>query len=255
MKKVLIWHTYDLLPKGGPSGYLYNIKKYCKKNNISNIVFLDELVDIKIFNKRNIFDKLINKLIKVFYFLNDKDNLKTFNLDLFIKGILDKNRLKLNIKKLDLSQYDYIHFHTTYELTKYFFLLKNLNFNGKIILTTHSPKPLFREIIEDWNNLKLEELPNNVVKELEKIDIFAYENADILIYPDINALEPYQKWNYYSKLISKNIKFIPTGINPEIIKIGSSKEDIRGKYNIPNDSIVISYVGRHNYVKGYDLLK
>jgi len=34
-----------------------------------------------------------------------------------------------------------------------------------------------------------------------------------------------------------------------------SREQIREKYNIPNDAFVVSYVGRHNHVKGYDLLQ
>ena len=44
-----------------------------------------------------------------------------------------------------------------------------------------------------------------------------------------------------------------TGINDCFAK--QTRTDIRSKYGIPEDSFVFVYVGRHNELKGYDLLK
>jgi glycosyltransferase involved in cell wall biosynthesis len=251
MKKVLIWHIYELKPVGGPSGYLFNIQNYVKKHNIGNIIFLSDIVDINKFKinakDKNLCLKIFNKfLIKIF-----KNNI--LKLYLFIKEILDSNIEKYQIN-IDFTNYDYIYFHTTYELTKYYKFLKKENFNGKIILTTHTPKPTFVEIVEDWYNLKINKIPISILRKIEEIDYFAMTHADILLYPDRYALEPYKKWNKFNEIETKcKFKFIPTGINPIIVK--KEKDLILKKYNIPPDSFIISYIGRHNKTKGYDLLK
>ena len=44
-----------------------------------------------------------------------------------------------------------------------------------------------------------------------------------------------------------------TGTAPKSALV--TKEEMRKKYGIPQDAFVISYVGRHNEIKGYDALK
>ena len=51
----------------------------------------------------------------------------------------------------------------------------------------------------------------------------------------------------------KKIFYLPTGIYSRIANI--SVREIREKYKIPDDAFVVSYVGRHNTIKGYDILK
>lgn len=252
MKKVLIWHTYNLKPTGGPSGYLYNIKQYIRHNKIENIFFLSDIIDINNLKETTKKDyiflkKIFNRFLKLF-----KNN-NTLNINHFIKTIL-YNEINYNSININFNEFDFIHFHTTYELTKYSSLLEEKKFNGKIILTTHTPKPTYMEIIEDWNNLEIDKIPVKILDQLKGIDLFAFNKADILLFPDKSALEPYKKWDCFRDIEAKsNFKFIPTGINP--ISIREEKDSILKKYNIPNESFIISYVGRHNKTKGFDLLK
>lgn len=249
MKKVLIWNTYELKPTGGPSGYLYNIRQHAIHNKIENIVFLSDIIDIKDL-KESRYDYFIFKVVKKIWGLFKKNN--SLNVLLFIKIISSKKQYqKINI---ELNCFDYIHFHTSYEFTKYIDFLKEKDFSGKTILTTHTPKPTYLEIIEDWNHLKVSDIPEKTLNLLKKVDFFAFDKADILLFPDRFALEPYKTWNDFNKIeTKKNFQFIPTGINP--VNFKEKKDSILKKYNIPNESFIISYVGRHNETKGFDLLK
>lgn len=249
MKKVLIWNTYELKSTGGPAGYLYNIQQYIKNSKIENIVFLSDIIDIKDL-KETKYDYLLFKVFNKIWRLFQKDN--SLNILYFIKKVLSKKEYKkINI---NLNKFDFIHFHTSYELTKYLEFLKEKNFNGKTILTTHTPKPTYLEIIEDWNHLKVNNIPNTILNQLKEIDNFSFNKADILLFPDRTALEPYTVWDDFTKIETKQkLRFIPTGINPVSFK--ECKDSILAKYNIPNGSFVISYVGRHNETKGFDLLK
>lgn len=249
MKKVLIWNTYELKPTGGPAGYLFNIQQYARNNKIGNIVFLSDLIDIKDLKEKK-YDYFFFKVLKKICGLFQKNN--SLNILQFIKTVVSQKQYqKINI---NLNDFDFIHFHTSYEFTKYLGYLQIKGFKGKTILTTHTPKPTYLEIIEDWNHLSVDDIPNKTLKKLKEIDYFAFDTADILLFPDRSALEPYKIWDNFNKIeIKENFKFIPTGINP--VSFREEKDSILNKYNIPNGSFVISYVGRHNETKGFDLLK
>jgi len=249
VKKVLIWNTYELKPTGGPAGYLYNIQQYSKKNKIESIVFLSDIIDIKVLQEGK---------YKIFFFKVFKKIYESFqnNSSLGVLNFIKKVKSKKEYQKIDvdINDFDFIHFHTSYEFTKYIGYLQENNFNGKTILTTHTPKPTYLEIIEDWNRLKVNNISDTTLNKLKEIDNFAFNEADILLFPDKTALEPYKVWDNFTKIeTKKNWRFIPTGIN--LVNFKEHKESILEKYNIPAGSFIISYVGRHNETKGFDLLK
>ena len=248
MKKVLIWNTFELKPTGGPSGYLYNLKNFVVANKIHHIIFLSDITDI---NKLKI-SKYSYFIMKFFKKILDLLNIQnSINISIFIKDISNETH---NIPKISLDEFDYVHFHTTFEFVKYSKLLHELGFNGKTILTTHTPKPTYLEIIEDWNNLEIENVSTKLINQLKKIDSIAFNRADILLYPDKTALEPYFIWDEFNTLAKKNnYQFIPTGIN--LVCYSKTKDLLLKEYDIPKGSFIISYVGRHNETKGFDLLK
>lgn len=70
-------------------------------------------------------------------------------------------------------------------------------------------------------------------------------------------MEPYEKDIVVKKILKKKlnekrIKFLLTGI--EYKEIQRDEEYFYKKYNIPKGSIVVTYIGRHNEIKGYDIL-
>ena len=247
MKELIYFNKRDLKPTGGPRGYLYNLNEQIIKNNNENIEFLDYEMSSK---KKKIF-KFIEKLPKG---LNKKANL--YLKHRYAKNVInnvfgDKERKTT----VDLNKYDIIHFHDTYSMYMVKDSLKE--YKGKVLITSHCPKPCHREIREDHI---LHEDYLKYKKDYDKLDIideYAFNRADYIVFPCEEAEEPYfNQWDKYKEIKKKNKKkyrYILTGTKKCITK--ETKEEIRKKYNIPNDAFLISYVGRHNEVKGYDDLK
>ena len=146
-----------------------------------------------------------------------------------------------------------MHFHSTQEM---FLERKNLeNFKGIVVLTSHSPKVAYKEIIEDIITKKEYVKYKSLFDKMEKVDEYAFKRADYIIFPCQGAEEPYyHSWSKYSMLRNElKIKYVPTGILPVTCK--ESKVEIRKKLGIPENAIVLTFVGRHNEVKGYDILQ
>ena len=244
MKLLIYKEINELKPTGGPNGYLYNLN--CGLSDIKSDLQIEFLpssnVMIETKKKRKWVPNFIRKIHQSS--LNKKwaNNLKKQYLEEF-----DNNC------NVDFDGYDLVHFHSTFDLYN---ARKNLeNFKGKVLLTSHSPKPAYLEYIDALSDKKIKNIDEFMA--LSKIDEFAFNRADYIIFPCEEAEEPYyNQWDKYKEIHEKNknkYRYILSGIKGCTAKI--SKEEIRKKYNIPESAFLLSYVGRHNEVKGYDVLK
>ena len=245
MKKLLIYEPKNKLKStGGPEGYLYNLNLGLEKidNQDVQIYFLEDNLNpvSKLKEKINHFPNFLVGILKIF-----------FGLKLF----LDMKKGKLANKEIDFNNYDFIHFHYTFDLYKNRNKLKT--FQGKIILTSHSPKPYYLEYIDKVYVLVKTKLVYRILRCFEKVDRYAFQRADYIFFPCEEAEEPYIKnWEFYRQFRanhSDKYRYVLTGISEK--KAVLSNEAVRKKYQIPLDAFVITYVGRHNEVKGYNDLK
>lgn len=271
MKKVLIWDNFELKNNGGPSGYLYNIHEYLKVNPSSQIVFLSDLLskynskkDIivnkqsnnhssieqtnKNIEKKHILSRIFHKLRELkrhaFYYFNcQKKNVYDFCVNQFEAGI---QRLPQNI---NINEYDFVHIHFVTQVIS--FRLVYPDYTGKLILTSHCPCPYIDEILtsmDSWFRLfRLRAL---------KKECQAYQQADYLLFPCKGAREPYEKENRIKKIFRSNENkfiYVPTSI----LDLKNNTENIQkiSTFGIPDSAFVIGYFGRHNIIKGYDILK
>lgn len=240
--KVLIYiEESQLRPVGGHLGYNYNLHKEVLKHNDTEIEYLKV-------------DKGYQSLKKKTNIDNWKHFRKTGrSLKLFIKHFLLEYGKRHNAI-VDIYQYDMVHFHSTLDMYQVRDSLKE--YKGKVILTSHSPTLLSKEIYDSLRNVDKAVL-SFLYKKLIHIDEYAFNRADYFIFPCREAEEPYiHAWERFENL--KELKkdrffYIPTGIPPCNAKI--QREKIISKYHIPNDSFILCYVGRHNEIKGYDILK
>ena len=245
MKRILIFYKKSSLkPIGGPSGYLYSLMEGLREINpgIQIDLLEDENSYLTIKKKNNVVKRLI------------RENLEKFYLE------YERHRRVLYIlcgkyeKRLDLSNYAAVHFHTTMDM----FIMRDTlkEYHGQVILTSHSPEPLSMEMIADIHPL-FKIVYGGKYKELIDMDRYAFRRADYIVFPNMYADEPYaMKWREYCALKEykkSQYKYVLTGTIPA--KVYQSKEAIRKRYGIPQDAFVISYVGRHNVVKGFDQLK
>lgn len=235
MKILIFLEENKLSPRGGPYGVGYYYYCESKKRN-DNIIDFIHTPSLSQKNKKFIPFFLI-KIIRS------------------IRKIINTNKFfhkKNSSQVINFNDYDVIHFNTTLHLYEQRYNLKN--YDGIVVLSSHSPMPYFREVLDEMNLFERFFIFNSK-KKYEELDRFSFEKADYLIFPCIEAEEPYyNNWNYYEKIHNeKKYKYVPTGI--QVAKAKYSKNEIREKLNIDKDKFIVSFVGRHNKVKGYDLLK
>jgi glycosyltransferase involved in cell wall biosynthesis len=155
---------------------------------------------------------------------------------------------------VDFNDYDIVHFHSTLDMYNVRDSLKK--FDGKVILTSHSPELKSKEAYENRSDFEKKYL-KFIYNKLIRMDEYAFERADYFVFPCEEAEEPYyHTWDKFERIKEKKrdkFRYIPTGIVGSKPKV--SREKIRNIYGIPQDAFLICYVGRHSEIKGYDILK
>lgn len=243
MKKILIYKkSSELVATGGPAGYLYNLREGLNKYSDLDIQ-IDFIKDENIRKNTRIKKRTGVKIID--------DIMGGIYHRISYKRLLD-DKFKHTGEEELINKYDIIHFHSPYGMYSVRDTISN--YEGKILLTCHTPVPFYQEVISKFTKIdKL--LMGKYISQISKIDQFAFERADCLVFPCKYSDESYLKlWPSY-KYIKKNkeYRYILTGIKK--CDYGVEKNIIRKKYGIPEEAFVFCYVGRHNEVKGYDDLK
>lgn len=232
MKALIYFPENKMAPKGGPAGYLYNLVHELKKNSDSYEVLpaSESLSD----NKK-IRDAIPKRI---------KDIRRAWR---FTKLYQKKTKPSVN-----LNEYDVVHFHSTEDL--YYCREALEEYKGTVVLTSHSPCVYHQELLGRLNPLDVK-LFKKKLKSLEQLDMYAFNRADKIIFPCEEAEEPYyHTWEQYKNIRQKDkYYYVPTGIKGCHGKV--SRAEIRKQYGIPEDAFVVSYVGRHNAIKGYEDLK
>ena len=252
MHKILIWDlNINLLNTGGPAGYLYNIHEFLKNREELGkaIFFLKDILEIK-----NVDSRFKSQHSKINRILGMLDCLSIIGFWRFFRAykkwfVIDTNE---QIANLDLSQYDAIHFHRSTDLCAAIDLLKD--YKGKVLLTSHSPQPLSYEMLDNIpfgkRILCYLFLDKMLLSELK-----AWNRADYLVFPVEGAIEPYfvePKMKAYLESHYDKIKYCPSAILDEK---ECARYGLREKLNVPENVFLVSYIGRHTAVKGYDQLK
>ena len=244
MKKVLIYlNENSLAPTGGSIGYNYTLKKGLQE--IDN-----EGIEIEYLQGKEVSADINNRV----------KNVKAAGLKKLItisKSVVKKGLMMYGPShkaKVDLSIYDAVHFNRTIDL--YWAKDSLRDYKGKEILTLHSPTMPCKQMISMLTNFEKKYMKWFYAK-LPDIDNYAINRADNIIIACEEAEEPYyHEWPGYAEFHEKNkhkYVYMTTGTAPKSALV--TKEEMRKKYGMPQDAFVISYVGRHNEIKGYDALK
>lgn len=257
MKKILIWdYEIPLKDSGGPSGYLNNIYNYIQTYHpTDSIYFLSDLIestksepDVNIIKEKGhkSMKKYLGRLIpqslkKIVPFIKHISSWKPYD---FLP------RLK---PTFDYRDFDIIHFHISYHLYVFNDVLRKENRNCLFLLTTHCPQPLAHELVEGMSPWKW--LANYIRPKLEKKESLAWNHANYIIFPVPESIDVYKSNPYLKDYIEKKgskFRFCATGISENYHK---KHLDIRTMLNIPKDAFIVSYIGRHNEIKGFSELK
>lgn len=236
VRELIYWPVNHLKPQGGPSGYLCCLKRG-----------LDEI------------KAEIDYLPKI----GNNDN-KGRGASVFRNCVwmADLHRmLKLgnlahceSSPQVNINSYGLIHFHSTQDLFEARKWLKT--YDGLVVLTSHTPcAPHVEKLNWFWGEKAKRAARKRLYEPLRKIDEFAFSRADAVIFPCKEAEEPYRHtWDGYERAVEKTPRYyVPTGTIPCVAKV--SREAVRARLGVPQEAKVVSYVGRHNDVKGYGDLK
>lgn len=243
--KVLVYLPEEkLAPKGGPLAVGYYYFEEMKRRGDTflefNHVDVREEENRKKNQKRGKFlPKCLNEWQRIFR--------RILRWNKFLNG-------KVFAPERDFSEYDIIHFHETRDM---YLERENLkNYRGIVVYQSHSPLPWGQEQYRDLPKIYEMCLPG-MKEKFEIMDRYCFERADYIVFPCPEAEEPYfDNWPFYKTFKKHNTdkyRYVLTGIMPSFAK--ESRESVLQKYNVPTDEFVMCYVGRHNSVKGYDLLK
>ncbi len=239
MSVLIYLNKNALAPIGGPIGVGYNIEKEIKDKNIENIHFLDR--------------KHIAKSSKWYKNLFPYKMMKYIKRNLYYKKLLDNPSEEVEDVNY-LNDFEAIHFHDSVDLFKCRKALSK--YKGKVILTTHSPVPRHLEIEQEIITTFEKGVFKKTYSRLGEIDEYAFAHADYIIFPCPEAEESYyNNWSKYGDIIScrkETMRYVETGIIPAVAK--NSRAEIRKELNVGEDEFLVSYVGRHNQVKGFDKL-
>jgi glycosyltransferase involved in cell wall biosynthesis len=257
-KKVLIFYPLIKERAGGPATYLYNLKQFVNNNNLNDkIFFLSDYIIQQSNCKRNSWKKYLKQYIKIIlnYFPFFYNKIKIFRINMLIfRHLLETRKGGSSFPLPDdfsINNYDYIHFHSSFDICLYRKMLNG--FKGKTILTSHMPEAPHLEFIHGMG-ININDVWNINIKYFYEFENMAFGIPDFIIFPCQEAIEPYYNtFPPFKKIIAKHkVRYVPTGIISAQYK--TAKENIRIRYKIPKDEIVLCYVGRHNSIKGYDIL-
>lgn len=248
MSKILVWNTFPLQNSGGPSGYNFNVRTYVKENNITDIIFLSDLIDItnvhtnpsiKVNNHpANIISKLYNVLRYRWGLLYN-----------FIYGSYNEPFEGIP-EGFSIDEFDYVHVHFSMHANR---IKKTFpNYQGRVIITSHQPCSTVDEILDmtHYPFLKFFRHLGHLA------EAKAYDAADYIMFPCRQAREPYEKVSALKESFKRNEKkffYVPSSILD--IEIDENKIQKFSELSIPCDAFVITYFGRHTPIKGYDILK
>ena len=263
MLKHLLYYDWHLdIRAGGPPGYLANLRYGLDRiPNPNN--FEIELWAIKKQsenNKKSKWKEFVNnhrllKYLSVNYFSKSK---KRWFKDYvcFLRNIDNQYIQDEVIKKIKTEDIKMVHCNYVIDAIKVINTLKRENMqNIKVLLTSHMPEA---PSIENYN-LILEmgyskEKALKFQKLWQYVEKKAFSESDILIFPSKEAMEPYYNTlpEFKELIKDKDIRFFQTGA--KALETTKTKEELKKQFNIPTDKKIIVYIGRHNEVKGYDVL-
>lgn len=152
-----------------------------------------------------------------------------------------------------LTAHTYVHAHYTRDADVLHRLRLAGRWAGKIILSSHCPEAPALEMEalmrpKGYCDAYYARLRDTLMTR----DLAAFRNADAWIFPSEGAMEPYHLTlpGFTELAKTKTIRFLPTGVRA---KDAPTPEAIRSRRVAPPDGFQITYIGRHESVKGYDL--
>ena len=141
-----------------------------------------------------------------------------------------------------------LHAHDSIEAVQLRFFL---GYKNKLVLTPHRPEPLDEEMASRFAvQGRRYRLCRLFYRHIERL---SYRVSDAFIFPSLQSKIIYMRFPGFAKESKgKPVGYVVTGCREKTIT--KSRAQFRLENNIPESAFVVAFVGRHNYIKGYDFL-
>lgn len=84
------------------------------------------------------------------------------------------------------------------------------------------------------------------------IENYAFMHSDGFIFPSEHSRDLYRAFPGFEKSINKPTRFVKTGCVERVVT--KDRAQYRREIGVDDDCFLVAYIGRHNTIKGYDLL-
>ena len=215
---------------GGPAGYVYSLKMGLEKIGSNIEVVAPMLSDAGSASNKRRYIPVLSELRSIAFF--------------FKMGFRFRRQYE------PFSDEELIHVHSVGDV---FYLRKFLGYRGKVLLTPHCPEPIWSEKASAFRAAYGTKSSCRLLKAFYvRIEKYGYKHCDAYIFPSPHAKEIYKSFPGFEKAGEKATAYVITGCPAKNVSL--SRADYRDKHQIKRDDFVVAYIGRHNEVKGYDLL-
>ncbi len=257
--KYVFYFDWYLGPRfGGPPGYLWNLKEgFTKIKSKDKAVFIYKSVITPSTNQGELFTFGVKGGEKDTEVLNSSTESTLRKAEFYSRydWLYIPPEDILNIVS---SNCKIISCHTTANLIKVHNSLVKHGLRHRVLLalTSHCPELPARELASHaFNDGASSNSAQCLYNYHNEMDLHAFRVSDIVIFPCEEAMEPYYQTipNFKKLFGQKDIRFVPTGAQRPLVN--QDNNAVRSKLNISENQFVVSYIGRHNHVKGYDILK
>jgi len=260
------WHTD--IRAGGPTGYLANLQDGINRieNSVQPQIFFDTAAKQQ--PDRIPEPKGVHRWFQAFFsreerrkrfYINHISRSSRRGHENYVRFLSNSSSMECMPElfgKIDLERTKTIHVHTVGDAVKVKNSLEKAGAGHiKLMLTSHTPEAASQEYYNGYLEQQHSITRAQEIRRLwQQVERRAFEASDILVFPSKEAMEPLQlTMDGFDRLISgKDIRFVPSGVK----KLSSawSKEEAKKKYGLEG-KFLVGYVGRHNAVKGYDILQ
>lgn len=253
----MLLHTYYYVrPGGGPAGYLWNLKSSLNTYNTNMIIPINI---VPLYSNHTEYPRVNFSYVRQFA------TIKSLRLFMAIYGALRRRTRKLPRQFSFHREAEVLVLHSTDFAYRFIRTYGKADKCGqRLFVMPHAPTDETEEAILSWAAIFGEDPTQSYLHWLRRLmaeaELSVFEHVEGIIVPCVESLEAYFVYDpvlrnrFERRLRQLTIFEIPTGVVPLPLS-NLDRYNARIKLGLPQEKIVIAYLGRYHKHKGFPLFR